>query len=97
MAPPVTMLTKIGSGHDSFPETVVISASSNTTVNSLPVARVGDSLESHGSFSPSPPHDRVICGCSTITTVNSKGSARIGDAICCGGLIVTGSGNTVFG
>lgn len=97
MAPPVSRLTDTGSGHNSFPSTVVISASSNTSVNSLLVARHGDALEPHGSPSPSPKHDRAICGHSEKTTVNSKGAARIGDAICCGGLLVTGSGNTVFG
>jgi len=97
MAPPVARLTDIGSGHASYPPTAVISASSNTTVNSLPVARKGDALQPHASRSPSPPHPRVICGCSSTTEVNSKGVVRIGDAVCCGGLLVTGSSNTVIG
>lgn len=97
MAPPVTRLGDIGSGHGSYPPTTITSASSNTKVNSLGVARVGDTLAPHSSPSPSPQHKRTICGCSSKTTVNSLGVARIGDAICCGGLLVTGSGNTVIG
>ncbi len=97
MAPPITMITKIGSGHDSFQPTNVITASGNTRVNSLWVARHLDQLRPHGSPSPSPPHKRVICGHSKITRVNSRGTARAGDAICCGGLIVTYSTNTNAG
>jgi len=97
MAPPVTMITKIGSGHGSFPPTAIIAGSSNTTVNSLPVARVGDALAPHGSPSPSPSHGRVIAAGSTKTRVNSLDSARIGDPISCGGLIASGSNNTTFG
>jgi len=97
MAPPVTMVTKIGSGHGSFPPTAIIEGSGNTTVNSLKVARVGDKLAPHGSPSPSPPHGRAIAKGSLKTRVNSLDSARIGDPINCGGLVATGSYNTRFG
>ena len=51
----------------------------------------------HPSPSPSPPHDRYICGCSSTVIVNSRGVVRIGDAICCGGFLVQGSPNTIKG
>lgn len=95
--PAITMITKIGSGHSSFPPTAIITASGNTRLNSLWVARHLDKLESHGSPSPSPPHSRVICGHSSKTRVNSRGVARAGDAVCCGGLIVTYSKNGFSG
>lgn len=97
MAPPIARIADVGLGHGSFPPTLVITGSSNTTVNSRVVARIGDLLSPHGSPSPSPPHGRVICTGSFKTSVNSRGSARIGDFICCGGLLCTGSGNTTFG
>lgn len=94
---PVSRLNDTGSGHGSFPPTNIITCSSNVIVNNRGVARKGDNLQPHGSPSPSPIHSRVLCGCSSKTNVNSRGVVRIGDAICCGGLMVQGSGNVKKG
>lgn len=94
---PSARLGDIGSGHASFPPTPIIAASGDTSVNSLPSARILDPLAPHGSPSPSPPHGRVIAVGSTSVSINSRAAARITDPISCGGLIVTGSGNTFKG
>ena len=90
---PVCRLGDVGSGHHSFPPTTVNSVSSNGFANSLGIARKNDTLIPHSSPSPSPEHNRVICGCSTKTFLNGRGMVRIGDAICCGGIMVTASSN----
>ncbi len=97
MGVPVSRIFDLGSGHGSFPPTVVITCSHNVIVNNRGVARKNDQLVPHPSPSPSPPHDRYICGCSSTVIVNSRGVVRIGDAICCGGFLVQGSPNTIKG
>lgn len=94
---PVSRLGDTGSGHESWPPTVIISVSSNGFSNSLGIARKGDRLNPHESPSPSPMHERVICGSSSRTFLNSRGMVRISDAICCGGLMVEGSSNVYKG
>lgn len=94
---PVSRLHDTGSGHGSFPPTNINSGSKNTIVNNLSVARKNDTLVPHGSPSPSPVHNRSLCGCSIITFVNNRGVVRIGDSICCGGLMVQGSHNVFKG
>lgn len=92
-AVPVSRLGDIASGHGSFPPTPTITCSHDTFVNNIGVIRRADHARPHSSPSPSPEHQRPICGCSAKTFVNSRGVVRIGDAICCGGLMVQGSHN----
>lgn len=94
--PPAVRLGDIASGHGSFPPTKTIEGSGNTVVNSIPVHRNGDAIASHSSPSPSPPHKRAAACSSGNTFVNSKGVVRIGDCVSCGGMLVTGSGNTLI-
>lgn len=94
--PVAVRLSDIGSGHGSFPPTVTISASPNTFINSKAVHRKGDALAPHGSPSPSPPHGRATSGGSSKTFVNSKAIARLADGIACGGVLVTGSPDTII-
>lgn len=92
--PSVARLTDIGSAHASFPDTAVIEASDNCSVNSLGVHRVGDAIQPHGSPSPSPVHSRHLASGSFNTYLNSRQIGIIGSPVDCGGFIVTGSGNT---
>jgi uncharacterized Zn-binding protein involved in type VI secretion len=94
--PPPGRIGDIGSGHGSFPPTTVIQGSPNTFVNSIPVHRVGDAIAAHGSPSPSGPHGRAGAAGSPNTYVNLKAIMRIGDPITCGGVIATGSHNTII-
>lgn len=93
--PPIARLTDIGSAHESWPDTDVIEGSYNTDVNSLPVHCVGHAIREHGSPSPSPVHNRKLAEGSPNTDVNSRAVGRIGDPVDCGGLIVTGSPDTI--
>ncbi len=92
--PGVCRLGDIGSAHQSFPETDVIEASSDTLVNSLGVHREGDAIREHGSPSPSPVHSRTLASGSKTVIINSAGLSIIGSTIDCGGFMVTASGNT---
>lgn len=92
--PSVARFTDIGSAHGSWPDTDVIEGSPNTDVNSLAAHCVGHNIRPHGSPSPSPVHARKLATGSFNTDVNSRKLGHIGAAVDCGGLIVTGSGNT---
>lgn len=92
--PPIARLTDIGSAHASFPDTDAIEGSGDTDVNSLPAHCVGHAIRPHGSPSPSPVHSRALATGSGDTDVNSKPLGHIGSAVNCGGLIVTGSGDS---
>lgn len=92
-AVPVCRYGDTGSGHHSFPPTTVNSSSTNGFANSLGIVRRFDTLIPHSSPSPSPEHKRIICGSSVKTFLNGRGMVRIGDGVCCGGIMVTASGN----
>lgn len=85
--PAVARLTDIGSYHGPFPDSEAIEGSPDVDVNSLPVHRVGDALESH-------PHARKLAKGSSTCDVNSKALGQITSPVDCGGFIVTGSSNT---
>ncbi|WGW01284.1 type VI secretion system PAAR protein [Vibrio sp. YMD68] len=80
----------IGSGHDGFPPTPIISGSSTVKIDGRAVARQGDPLEPHDKPKP-PKHPRAIKEGSKTVIIDGKPAARVGDAISCGGIIVGGS------
>lgn len=95
--PPVALNVKsIGSAHESYPDTNAIEGSGDTTVNSLEVHCESHALASHGSPSPSGAHPRALAQGSPDTYINSLQAGRIGDPVDCGGLIVTGSSDTII-
>lgn len=92
--PAIARLTDIGSAHASFPDTDVIEGCGDIDVNSLPAHCVGHAIRPHGSPSPSPEHSRALASGSGNTDFNSRALGHIGSAVDCGGLIVTGSGDS---
>lgn len=94
--PGVSRVGDTATGHASFPPTVLIEGSDNTFVNGIPASRVGDALNPHGSPSPSPPHSRAVSQGASSVLINNKPAAYIGSSVNCGGMLVVGSGNTIF-
>jgi len=88
--PGVSRLGDSAMGHEGFPPSPSIQGSSNVFVNSLPTARVTDSVAPH-------PHPRNVLKGSSTVFVNSLAIARLGDAISCGGFFIQGSGNVISG
>ena len=95
--PSASRLGDTGSGHESWPATNVIEASSDVITEGVGQARVGDALASHGSPSPSPVHGRTIAAGSSTVIVNGRKAVRIGDAVACGGLLVSGASTVNIG
>ncbi|CAM4239311.1 type VI secretion system PAAR protein [Serratia silvae] len=85
----------IGTDHDGFPATVVISGSSTVKADNHGLARVGDALLPH-SRPNHPLHPRKIASGSTTVFVDGKAAARSGDSIDCGGMVL-GSGTVNIG
>lgn len=89
-----------GSGHECFPSSPVTSGSPNVSINGLPAARVGDSVELHACTCPQMPHGihrRTISEGSATVFINGRPAARMGDALSCGGVIESGSNNVFIG
>lgn len=70
-------------GHGSHSPTPVITGSSTVKVDGLPVARLGDTLASHG-------HNRTISGGSSSVFIDGQAAARTGDTVNCGGVLIGG-------
>ena len=86
-------LGDIGTDHDGFHPTKIISGSPDVFIDGMPAARVGDPLEQHDKPNH-PPHPRTISSGSTTVFVNGKPIAITGGSIDCGGVVI-GAG-TVF-
>ncbi|MEZ2636617.1 PAAR domain-containing protein [Morganella morganii] len=80
--PSVILVGDTGTGHDSYKPTKVISGSHTVSADNKGIARLGDSLESHGN------HSRTIVSSSGSVFVDGKPAARSGDNINCGGVLV---------
>lgn len=80
----------IGTGHDGFPPTPVISGSGTVKADGISVARLGDPLEPHDK-PKNPMHDRAISSGSATVKIDGKPAARIGDSVGCGGVLQGGS------
>jgi len=96
MGKPAGRLGDIGSEHNGFPPTPIISGSPDVTINGKPAARVGDSLAPH-SKPKNGTHGRSIAAGSSSVTINGRPAGRVGDAISCGGVISNGSANVTIG
>ncbi len=98
--PGAARLNDIGSAHDCFPPTPIVSASGSVFVNSQPAARLGDPLQPHGCPCPKTPHGmhpRSISAGSSSVFIDGKPAARLGDAIDCGGTVASASSDVIMG
>jgi len=80
----------LGSEHDGFPPTPIISGASTVKIDGRAVARKGDPLEPHDK-PKNPPHPRSVSEGSNSVMIEGKPAARVGDAISFGGVIIGGS------
>ena len=85
----------IGTAHDGFPETPILSGSPDVKFDGQPAARVGDPLLPH-SKPKHPPHPRTISSGSSTVFINGKPAAITGGEISCGGVTI-GSGTVNIG
>lgn len=92
--PNVALLNSIGSGHDCFPPSNVISASGNVIIENRGCARVTDAVQTH-CCGPSC-HGRSISAGSKKVTVNNLDCAYLGSPINCGGIVVGNCAGSVF-
>lgn len=79
----------IGTDHDGFPATPVISGSPDVLIDGKPAARVGDPLAPH-SKPKHPPHGRTVSSGSTTVLINGRPAAITGGSISCGGVTIGG-------
>lgn len=91
----VVLLGDLGTDHEGFPPTPVISGSPNVFIDGKPVARVGDQLAPH-SKPKHPPHPRTITSGSSTVFINGMPVAVTGGEISCGGVTI-GSGTVIVG
>lgn len=85
----------IGTDHDGFPPTPIITGSPNIIIDNKAAARVGDSLAPH-SKPGSSPHPRTISAGSSTVFFNGKPAALTGGGIDCGGVVI-GSSSVIIG
>ena len=80
----------IGTDHDGFPPTPIITGSQDIIIDYKPAARVGDALAPHAKPKSSP-HARTITTGSSTVFLNGKPAALTGSEVSCGGVIIGGS------
>ncbi|WP_339009603.1 type VI secretion system PAAR protein [Aeromonas popoffii] len=85
----------IGTDHDGYPPTKIITGSPDVLIDGKPVARVSDQLEPHTKPGSSP-HPRAIASGSSTVFINGLPMAITGGSIDCGGVII-GSSTVVVG
>ncbi|MDF0752738.1 type VI secretion system PAAR protein [Marinobacter sp. 71-i] len=91
----VVLVGDLGTDHQGFPPTPVISGSPNVLIDGKPVARVSDQLAPH-SKPKHPPHPRTITSGSSTVFINGLPVAITGGAISCGGVTI-GNSSAVVG
>lgn len=91
MSKPVARLGDKSTGHGDCSPQTANSGSPNTSVNSLPVHRVGDTWSEHCD------HVGKLAVGSSSVTVNGLPVGRVGDPIDCGGTVASGSNNVMVG
>ncbi len=96
MGKPAGRLGDIGSEHNGFPPTPVISGSPDVSINGKPAARVGDALAPH-SKPKNGSHGRALAAGANSVLINGKPAARMGSAISCGGTLINGSNDVSIG
>ena len=80
----------IGTDHDGFAPSPIITGSQDIIIDNKPAARVGDKLAPHTKPGSSP-HDRTISTGSSTVFFNGKPAAITGSEVGCGGVIIGGS------
>ncbi|MFO7995091.1 MAG: type VI secretion system PAAR protein [Marinobacter sp.] len=95
MGKKLVLLGDIGTDHNGFPPTPVITGSATVFIDGKPVARLDDQLAAH-SKPKHPPHPRTIAAGSPTVMIEGKPAALTGDAISCGGVVI-GSSSAVGG
>lgn len=85
----------IGTDHDGYAPSPIISGSPDVFIDGKPVARVSDKLEPHTKPGSSP-HPRSIAAGSSTVFINGLPIAITGGAVDCGGVII-GSSTVVVG
>lgn len=80
----------IGTDHDGFPPTPIITGSPDIMIDNKAAARVDDKLAPH-SKPGSAPHPRTISSGSNSVFFNGKPAALTGSDVDCGGVIIGGS------
>jgi len=89
------LLGDMGTDHEGFPPTPVISGAPTVLIDGKPAARMGDALAPH-SKPKHPPHPRTIAAGSGTVMIDGKPAAVTGSAISCGGVTI-GSGTVIIG
>jgi uncharacterized Zn-binding protein involved in type VI secretion len=93
----VARLNDQSTGHGCWPPHQIMTGSPDVTINSLPAARVTDTLKPHTCPAIPETHSGSIAVGSTVVTVNSLPLAFVGCPIDCGGVIATGSPDVTIG
>lgn len=73
---------------------VILTGASSVFINGVPVARLGEVIQSHGD---SPHNSAVIVTSSSKVFSEGIGVARVGDVASCSDSITSGSSNTFAG
>ncbi|GAA4497432.1 type VI secretion system PAAR protein [Pseudaeromonas paramecii] len=95
MCPSIALLGDMGTDHDGFHPSPIISASPDVLLDNKPVARQGDALAPHTKPKHGP-HPRSIAGGEASVLINGKPVAVTGSDISCGGVVI-GSGSARAG
>ena len=85
----------IGTDHDGYAPSKIITGSPDVLIDGKPVARVSDQLEPHTKPGSSP-HPRTIASGSSTVFINGLPMAITGGSVGCGGVII-GSSTVVVG
>ena len=88
-------LGDLGTDHEGFPPTPIVSGSPDVMIDGLPAARLGDPLAPHAKPKHAPHARQIAAGAATVF-VNGKPLAITGSAVDCGGVII-GSGSVIVG
>jgi uncharacterized Zn-binding protein involved in type VI secretion len=91
----VARLGDISSGHDGFNPRPLISGSTDSFINGIPISRIGDALAIHCDDDTCHTCNQST-GSSTVF-VNGVPVARLGDATGCGDVIASASTDTFAG
>lgn len=83
----LVLVGDIGTDHEGFPPTPVISGSPTVIIDGKPAARQGDPLAPHTKPDNSP-HPRAIAEGSGSIMIDGKPAALTGHAVDCGGVVI---------
>lgn len=95
MSKKAATIDDIGTDHDGFAPSKIITGSPDVFIDGKPVARVTDQLEPH-TKPGSAPHPRAIASGSSTVFINGLPLAMTGGSIECGGVVI-GSSTVIVG